>query len=172
MAWVILFIGSLCEVGWLIALKYTEGFTRLPSTLVTVAFMGASVGCLGLAVKSIPMGTAYAAWTGTSIAVATVFGIYLFDEPTTVIRLASIGLTSWALSDCDSTCDHHAGMSHSSHARIALKNSSPTSRAALCRASRSGKTRQMQRSAGTRRGSAQTPIFPPHASCPYDVDQR
>jgi quaternary ammonium compound-resistance protein SugE len=92
MAWVILFVGSLCEVGWLIALKYAEGFTRLPSTLVTVAFMGASVGCLGLAVKSIPMGTAYAAWTGTSIAVATVFGIYLFDEPTTVIRLASIGL--------------------------------------------------------------------------------
>lgn len=92
MAWVILFVGSLCEVGWLIALKYTEGFTRLPSVLVTVGFMGASVGCLGLAVKSIPMGTAYAAWTGTSIAVATVFGIYLFDEPTTLIRLASIGL--------------------------------------------------------------------------------
>ncbi|MGJ4897085.1 MULTISPECIES: multidrug efflux SMR transporter [unclassified Bradyrhizobium] len=92
MAWVILFIGSLCEVGWLIALKYSEGLSRLPSILVTVGFMGASVGCLGLAVKTIPMGTAYAAWTGASIAVATLFGIYLFDEPTTATRLASIGL--------------------------------------------------------------------------------
>ena len=92
MAWVILFIGSLCEVGWLIALKYSEGLSRLPSVLVTVGFMGASVGCLGLAVKTIPMGTAYAAWTGASIAVATLFGIYLFDEPTTATRLASIGL--------------------------------------------------------------------------------
>ncbi|WP_315759597.1 MULTISPECIES: multidrug efflux SMR transporter [unclassified Bradyrhizobium] len=92
MAWVILFIGSLCEVGWLIALKYSEGLSRLPSILVTVGFMGASVGCLGLAVKTIPMGTAYAAWTGASIAVATLFGIYLFDEPTTATRLVSIGL--------------------------------------------------------------------------------
>lgn len=92
MAWVILLVGSLCEVGWLIALKYSEGFTRLPSIVVTVLFMGASVGCLGLAVKSIPMGTAYAAWTGTSIAVATAVGMYLFDEPATAIRLASIGL--------------------------------------------------------------------------------
>lgn len=92
MAWVILFVGSLCEVGWLIALKYSDGFTRVLSTLVTVAFMGASVGCLGLAVKWIPMGTAYAAWTGTSIAIATLFGIYLFDEPTNTVRLVSIGL--------------------------------------------------------------------------------
>ena len=92
MAWVILFIGSLCEVGWLIALKYSEGLSRLPMILVTVGFMGASVGCLGLAVKTIPMGTAYAAWTGASIAVATLFGIYLFDEPATAPRLASIGL--------------------------------------------------------------------------------
>lgn len=91
MAWVILFVGSLCEVVWLIALKYAQGFTRLPYTLVAVAFMGASIGCLGLAVKTIPMGTAYAAWTGTSIAVAAVFGIYLFDEPPTAIRLLSIG---------------------------------------------------------------------------------
>jgi quaternary ammonium compound-resistance protein SugE len=92
MAWFILIVGSLCEVGWLISLKFTEGFTRILPSLVTVAFMGASIGFLGLAVKTIPMGTAYAAWTGTSIAVATLFGIYLFDEPTTVIRLASIGL--------------------------------------------------------------------------------
>lgn len=92
MAWVILFIGSLCEVGWLIALRYSDGLSRLPPILVTVVFMGASVGCLGLAVKTIPMGTAYAAWTGASIAVATLFGIYLFDEPATATRLVSIGL--------------------------------------------------------------------------------
>ncbi len=92
MAWVILLVGSLCEVGWLVALKYSEGLTRLPSIVVAVVFMGASVGCLGLAVKSIPMGTAYAAWTGTSIAVASALGMYLFDEPTTAVRLASIGL--------------------------------------------------------------------------------
>lgn len=92
MPWLILIVGSLCEVGWLISLKFAEGFTRLLPSLITVAFMAASIGCLGLAVKAIPMGTAYAAWTGTSIAAASLLGIYLFNEPTTAIRLVSIGL--------------------------------------------------------------------------------
>ena len=92
MAWFILLVGGLCEVGWLIGLKHTEGFTRLLPSLVTVAFMGASIGCLGLAIRSIPMGTAYAVWTGTSVAAVTAVGIVFFDEPTTLIRLGAIGL--------------------------------------------------------------------------------
>src|SRR2546430_1847602 len=90
MAWFILLVGGLCEVGWLIGLKHTEGFTRLLPSIVTVAFMGASIGCLGLAIRSIPIGTAYAVWTGTSVAAVTA-GLF-FDEPTTLIRLGSIGL--------------------------------------------------------------------------------
>ena len=92
MAWFILLVGGLCEVGWPIGLKHTEGFTRLLPSLVTVAFMGASIGCLGLAIRSIPMGTAYAVWTGTSVAAVTAVGIVFFDEPTTLIRLGAIGL--------------------------------------------------------------------------------
>jgi quaternary ammonium compound-resistance protein SugE len=92
MAWLILIVGGLCELGWLIGLKYTEGFTRLVPSIVTLAFMMASIGCLGQAVKSIPLGTAYAAWTGTSIASAAIVGIYVFNEPTTLLRLVSIGL--------------------------------------------------------------------------------
>lgn len=92
MAWLILIVGGLFELGWLVAIKFTDGFTRLLPSIVTVSFMAASVGCLGLAVKSIPLGTAYAAWTGTSIAGAAALGIYLFDEPTTLLRLVSISL--------------------------------------------------------------------------------
>lgn len=90
MAWVLLLVGGVCEVGWLIAMKYADGFTRLLPSVAMLAFMGASIGCLGLAVKSIPMGTAYAVWTGSSIAVATLVGIWLFAEPATAPRLASI----------------------------------------------------------------------------------
>lgn len=91
MAWIILMIGSLAEVGWLIAMKYSEGFTRLWPSAIMLFFMVASVGCLGLAVKTIPAGTAYAVWTGGSVAAATLVGVYLFDEPATLPRLASIG---------------------------------------------------------------------------------
>jgi quaternary ammonium compound-resistance protein SugE len=92
MAWFILIMGGLFELGWLTALKFTEGFTRLLPSVFVGIFMIASIGCLGLAVKSIPLGTAYAAWTGTSIAAAAALGIFLFDEPVTLIRLISIGL--------------------------------------------------------------------------------
>ena len=64
MAWLILFIAGLFEVGWAIGLKYTEGFTRLLPSLFTLVSMGISVGLLGLALKSLPVGTAYAVWTG------------------------------------------------------------------------------------------------------------
>lgn len=92
LAWLILLVGGLCELGWLIGLKYSEGFTRLLPSIVSVAFMMASIGCLGLAVRSIPLSTAYAVWTGTSVAAAAGLGIYLFNEPTTMLRLASISL--------------------------------------------------------------------------------
>lgn len=90
MAWFLLFLGGMCEVGWLVTLKYTEGFSRLLPSIVTLSLMGASILCLGLAVKTIPMGTAYAVWTGTSIAGAAVVGICFFGESTTPLRLISI----------------------------------------------------------------------------------
>jgi quaternary ammonium compound-resistance protein SugE len=90
MAWLLLLIGGLFELGWLVSIKYSAGFTRLLPSIVTLAFMIASIGCLGLAVKTIPLGTAYAVWTGTSIAAAAALGIYLFNEPTTLLRIVSI----------------------------------------------------------------------------------
>jgi quaternary ammonium compound-resistance protein SugE len=92
MAWLILLVGSMCEVGWLVGMKYADGFTRFWPSVIMVFFMAASVGCLGLAVKTIPAGTAYAVWTGGSIAAATLVGVCLFDEPATPMRLGSIGL--------------------------------------------------------------------------------
>lgn len=90
MAWIILLIGSVCEVGWLIGMKYADGFTRLWPSVIMVFFMAASVGCLGLAVKEIPAGTAYAVWTGGSVAAVTIVGVYLFGEPATLLRIGSI----------------------------------------------------------------------------------
>ncbi len=90
MAWIILLIGSICEVGWLIGMKYADGFTRLWPSVIMVFFMAASVGCLGLAVKEIPAGTAYAVWTGGSVAAVTLVGVYFFGEPATLLRIGSI----------------------------------------------------------------------------------
>lgn len=92
MAWLILLVGSLCEVGWLIGMKYAEGFTRFWPSVIMVFFMAASIGCLGLAVKEIPAATAYAVWTGGSIAAVAIVGVFLFNEPATLLRLASIAL--------------------------------------------------------------------------------
>lgn len=92
MDWIILLIGSVCEVGWLVGMKYAEGFTRFWPSVIMVFFMIASVGCLAIAVKTIPAGTAYAVWTGGSIAAVAVVGVYLFNEPATPMRLASIAL--------------------------------------------------------------------------------
>jgi len=91
-AWFILFAAGLFEVGWAVGLKYTEGFTRLWPTLWTAASMIISLGLLGVALRSLPLGTAYAVWTGVGTIGTVVLGIILFGEPTQVIRLVCIGL--------------------------------------------------------------------------------
>lgn len=92
MAWFILFAAGLFEVGWAVGLKYTEGFTRLVPTVLTVACMAVSLGLLGLALRSLPLGTAYAVWTGVGTVGTAIAGIILFAEPAEAMRLACIGL--------------------------------------------------------------------------------
>lgn len=92
MAWGILFIAGLMEIGWAIGLKYTEGFTRLTPSVLTLTSMVASVLLLGLSLKTLPVGTAYAVWTGIGTVGTALLGIWLFGEPATAIRLACIGL--------------------------------------------------------------------------------
>lgn len=92
MPWLYLFLAGLLEVGWVLGLKYADGFTRpLPSIFTAVALI-ASMGFLGLAIRDLPLGTAYAVWTGIGTLGAAAFGIWLFDEPTSLMRLACIGL--------------------------------------------------------------------------------
>jgi quaternary ammonium compound-resistance protein SugE len=91
-AWIILFVAGLLETGWAIGLKYTEGFTRLVPSIWTVASMVVSLGLLGLALKTLPVGTAYAVWTGIGTVGTALLGIILFGEPATAMRLACIGL--------------------------------------------------------------------------------
>lgn len=92
MAWLILFVAGLFEIGWAIGLKYTDGFTRLVPSVLTVAAMAVSVILLGVALKTLPVGTAYAVWTGVGAVGTAILGIYLFGDPATTARLASIGL--------------------------------------------------------------------------------
>jgi quaternary ammonium compound-resistance protein SugE len=92
MAWAILFVAGLMEIGWAIGLKYTEGFSRPLPSVLTLACMAASVILLGLAVKTLPIGTAYAVWTGIGAVGTAVLGIILFGDPATALRLACIGL--------------------------------------------------------------------------------
>ncbi len=92
MAWLYLFIAGLFEVGWAIGLKYTQGFTRLVPTALTLASMAVSLGLLGLALKSLPVGTAYAVWTGIGTVGTAALGVVLLGEPATTLRLACIGL--------------------------------------------------------------------------------
>ena len=92
MAWVILVIAGVFEVGWAIGLKYTEGFTRLWPTVGTVAAMTISVVLLGWAMRTLPVGTAYAVWTGIGALGTVILGIVLFGEPATVARLVCVGL--------------------------------------------------------------------------------
>lgn len=92
MAWLILFAAGLFEVGWAVGLKYTEGFTRLAPTLLTVACMAISLGLLGLALRSLPLGTAYAVWTGVGTVGTAIAGIILFAEPAEAMRLVCIAL--------------------------------------------------------------------------------
>jgi quaternary ammonium compound-resistance protein SugE len=92
MAWTILLLAGLMEIGWAIGLKYTEGFTRLWPSVWTLASMLGSIVLLGLALKWLPVGTAYAVWTGIGTVGVAILGIVLFSEPATAIRLACIGL--------------------------------------------------------------------------------
>lgn len=92
MAWTLLLIAGLFEVVWAIGLKYTEGFTRPVATTVTVAAMLASIWLLGIAMKSLPAGTAYSVWVGVGAVGTVIFGIVLFKEPANAARLASIAL--------------------------------------------------------------------------------
>ena len=92
MAWAILFVAGLLEVGWAIGLKYTDGFSRLIPSVLTLAAMAGSILLLGLALKTLPIGTAYAVWTGIGAVGTATLGIILFGEPATAFRLASIGL--------------------------------------------------------------------------------
>ncbi|WP_243372816.1 quaternary ammonium compound efflux SMR transporter SugE [Microvirga solisilvae] len=92
MAWVYLAFAGLFEIGWAIGLKYTEGFTRLVPSLLTALSMIASVLLLGLALKTLPVGTGYAVWTGIGTVGTAILGIVLLGEPATLMRLACIGL--------------------------------------------------------------------------------
>jgi quaternary ammonium compound-resistance protein SugE len=92
MAWIYLALAGLSEIGWAVGLKYTHGFTRLVPSLLTVLSMAVSLGLLGLALKSLPLGTAYAVWTGIGTVGTAVLGIALFGEPATAARLVCIGL--------------------------------------------------------------------------------
>ena len=92
MAWIYLTIAGLLEIGWAIGLKYTEGFTRLVPSVLTLVSMVGSVVLLGLALKTLPIGTAYAVWTGIGAVGTALLGIALFGEPATAARLACIGL--------------------------------------------------------------------------------
>jgi quaternary ammonium compound-resistance protein SugE len=92
MAWVYLFFAGLLEIGWAIGLKYTEGFTRLVPSVLTALSMTVSVILLGLALKTLPVGTGYAIWTGIGAVGTAILGIYLLGEPATLARLGSIAL--------------------------------------------------------------------------------
>lgn len=92
MNWAILVVAGLFEIGWAVGLKYTEGFTRLWPTLGTVASMAISVWLLGIAMKTLPMGTAYAVWVGIGAVGTVLLGILLFDEPANPLRLISLTL--------------------------------------------------------------------------------
>jgi quaternary ammonium compound-resistance protein SugE len=92
MPWLLLTLAGLLEIGWAIGLKYTEGFTRLGPSVATITAMVASMGLLGLSVRTLPIGTAYAVWTGIGTVGTAIAGIWLLKEPVTLPRLACIFL--------------------------------------------------------------------------------
>ena len=92
MAWIVLTLAGLFEIGWAVGLKYTAGFTRLWPTLWTAVSMVVSVVLLGVAMNSLPLGTSYAVWTGIGTIGTAILGILLFGEPTGALRLACIAL--------------------------------------------------------------------------------
>ena len=92
MNWIILLLAGLFEIAWAIGLKYTEGFTRLWPSVGTLTAMAISVWMLGIAVKTLPIGTAYAIWVGVGAIGAVVLGVVLFDEPVNALRIGSVAL--------------------------------------------------------------------------------
>lgn len=90
MAWVYLFTAALFEIGWAVGLKYTQGFTRLWSSILTIAATAISLGLLALAVRTIPVGTGYAVWTGAGAVGTAILGIVLFAEPLTAWRVSCL----------------------------------------------------------------------------------
>jgi len=92
MNWIYLFIAGLLEIAWAIGLKYTEGWTRLWPSVITGILMIASFYFLSVAVRTLPIGTAYAVWTGIGTVGAAILGMFLFDEPKDVVRVLCIAL--------------------------------------------------------------------------------
>lgn len=92
MAWLLLFIAGLFEIGWAIGLKYTEGFTKFWPSVATLTAMTLSVVLLGIAMKSLPVGTSYAVWVGVGAVGTAILGMVLFAEPATLGRIASLSL--------------------------------------------------------------------------------
>ena len=92
LAWLALFVAGLLEIVWSVAMKASQGFTRWPLTALTFVAAWASFGLLGLAMKQLPLGTAYAVWTGIGAVGAAILGILLFNEPATAGRIACIAM--------------------------------------------------------------------------------
>lgn len=92
MPWIYLALAGLAEIGWAVGLKYTEGFTRLWPSVGTVAAMIVSLALLGLALKTLPLGTAYAVWTGIGTVGTAILGMMLFGDSASALRLACIAL--------------------------------------------------------------------------------
>lgn len=91
-AWIILLVAALLEVGWAVGLKYTGGFTKLWPSVATIAAMALSMYLLAVASRTLPIGTAYAVWTGIGAVGTAIFGLLIFKEPATAARLVSIAL--------------------------------------------------------------------------------
>ena len=92
MPWLVLVLAGLFEVVWAVGLKYTEGFTRPLPSLITLGAMGASFWLLSHAMRTLPLGTAYAVWVGIGAVGAAIAGVLVFDESVSVLKLVSLGL--------------------------------------------------------------------------------
>jgi quaternary ammonium compound-resistance protein SugE len=92
MTWIILILAGLLEVTWAVGLKYTEGFTKLVPTVLTLTAMTGSIALLGLALRTLPLGTAYAIWTGIGTVGTVIFGIVVLNEPASAMRIGCIAM--------------------------------------------------------------------------------
>ena len=92
MAWFLLFVAGIFEIGWDIGMKYTNGFTKLVPSVLTLISMVLSVYLLSLATKEIPIGTAYAVWTGIGIAGTSILGVIIFNEPVEILKIIFISM--------------------------------------------------------------------------------